>query len=413
MSDVVRTSLDTPNTRQNATLIKKAQGTDGFAERMFTWAFKGLVYPQIWEDPEIDMEALAITPHTRLITITSGGCNVLSYLTKDPKEIIAVDLNHAHIALSKLKLAGAKLLPNYATFYRFFGEADEKANLAAYKRFLKGNIEPAVEAYWESRDMFLRKRITLFSRDLYQHGLLGYFIGAGHLIARIYGVDLQHITQSKSRDEQRTFFEKSLAPLFDKRIVKWMTSKKLSLYGLGIPPAQYEALASAGDGTMSSVLKKRLENLACNFDISENYFAWQAFGKRYGGGPSGPLPPYLQEDHFGIIGERADRVKVEHISFTERLKREPDNSMNAYVLLDAQDWMNDEQLNEIWQEITRTAEPGARVIFRTAGIPTILPGRVKDEILDRWHYDQKQCEELCTRDRSSIYGGFHLYTFKG
>ncbi len=36
----------------------------GLQERLFTLMFSGLVYPQIWEDPEIDMEALALQPTT-------------------------------------------------------------------------------------------------------------------------------------------------------------------------------------------------------------------------------------------------------------------------------------------------------------------------------------------------------------
>ncbi len=30
----------------------------GLEERLFTFAFSGLVYPQIWEDPVVDLEAL-------------------------------------------------------------------------------------------------------------------------------------------------------------------------------------------------------------------------------------------------------------------------------------------------------------------------------------------------------------------
>ena len=30
----------------------------GLQERLFTFAFSSLVYPQIWEDPVVDMEAL-------------------------------------------------------------------------------------------------------------------------------------------------------------------------------------------------------------------------------------------------------------------------------------------------------------------------------------------------------------------
>ena len=45
---------------------------DGALEVLFTWAFRHMVYPQIWEDPEVDMEALAITPDCDIVTIASG-----------------------------------------------------------------------------------------------------------------------------------------------------------------------------------------------------------------------------------------------------------------------------------------------------------------------------------------------------
>lgn len=89
----------------------KVLSEEGVLERLFTWAFKGLVYPQIWEDPEIDMEALEIEPHHRIVAIASGGCNILSYLTANPREITAVDLNRAHVALTRLKLTAARSLP--------------------------------------------------------------------------------------------------------------------------------------------------------------------------------------------------------------------------------------------------------------------------------------------------------------
>ena len=391
----------------------KAASPEGILERIFTFAFRGLVYPQIWEDPDVDMRALALKPHSRMVTIASGGCNVLSYLTADPREIVAVDLNRAHVALTKLKLAAARLLPTYDAFYRFFGAADEKANLTAYRRFLRDQIDAETRGYWEGRDLFGRRRITLFSRDLYHHGLLGYFIGAAHFVARLYGADPKEMIRARTLDEQRSFYETALAPLFDKRLVRWATSKKMSLYGLGIPPAQYEALASAGAGDMALVLRSRLERLACAFSLSENYFAWQAFGRGYASDMAGPLPPYLKREHYEVIRERAGRVEVLNRSVTDHLAGEPAESLDAYVLLDAQDWMRDDQLNALWAEITRTAKPGARVVFRTAAEPSLLPGRVEDAILDRWTYEDEQSRVLGAEDRSSIYGGFHLYVRKG
>ena len=38
-------------------------------------------------------------------------------------------------------------------------------------------------------------------------------------------------------------FDERIAPLFDRPHIKWLTRRRASLYGLGIPPAQYDALA--------------------------------------------------------------------------------------------------------------------------------------------------------------------------
>jgi S-adenosylmethionine-diacylglycerol 3-amino-3-carboxypropyl transferase len=377
-------------------------------ELLFTFAFKGLVYPQIWEDPEVDMEALAITPDCHLVTIASGGCNVLSYLVADPGRITAVDLARAHVALNRLKLAAVRQLPTWQSFYRFFGEADAEANVDAYWRLLKPNLDAETREYWEGRGLRGRRRITMFSRNVYRCGLLGYSIGLGHLVARLYGVDLSKMLRARTLAEQRAFFETSLAPLFDKPLVRWMTGRRMSLYGLGIPPAQYAALG-AGAAHIATVLRDRVERLSCDFSLDNNYFAWQAFGRSYSDCASGPLPPYLKEAHFETIRARADRVEVLNQSFTEYLRSRPDRSLDRYVLLDAQDWMSDQQLNELWREISRTARSGARVIFRTAAEPSLLPGRVDDVVLAQWRYEAEQSRDLTRRDRSAIYGGFHLY----
>lgn len=381
----------------------------GLLERAFTFAFRGLVYAQIWEDPDVDMEALAITPDSHVVTIASGGCNVLSYLTADPAKITAVDLNTAHIALNRLKLAAARQLPDHAAFHRFFARADSRDNITAYHTHVAPHLDEATRRYWEGRDLTGRRRIGGFARGIYKHGLLGRFIGAAHLLARVHGVNPRRMLDARSREEQVEIFERELAPIFDRGFVRWLTSQPASLFGLGIPPAQFEALA--GDDRMDTVLKARLKKLACDFDLKDNYFAVQAFGRGYAGG-EGPLPPYLQAANHQAVRDRADRVDVRHINFTDFLASQPAASCDRYVLLDAQDWMDDDQLNALWAQITRTARPGARVLFRTAGEPSILPGRVVSAVLDHWDYRGEESLDLTRRDRSAIYGGVHLYVLR-
>ena len=383
---------------------------EGMRERMFTWVFGGLVYPQIWEDPQVDLAALEIGPECRVAAIASGGCNVMSYLAADPAAILAVDLNVTHIALSHLKLAAAEHLPGYEAFYAFFGRADECSNVANYDRFIAPNLDAAARHYWEGRTLSGRRRIERFAHNFYRSGLLGHCIGAGHAIARLLGGDPRKLLLATSMAEQRQLFERELAPLFERRAVRWLMNRPASLYGLGIPPMQYEALA--GGRPMSSVLCERLERLACDFPLAESYFAQQAFGRRYLGSSESGLPPYLTPAGYRALRERGNRVTLRLASLTDMLADAPEASLDRYVLLDAQDWMTDADLTALWTEITRTARPGARVIFRTAAADTLLPGRVSEAQLGQWHYEAERSRMLAERDRSAIYGGFHLYVLR-
>ena len=63
---------------------------DTVSDRVFARLFRGLVYPQIWEDPVCDMAALGLTAEDDIVCIASGGCNVMSYLTASPASVTAV-----------------------------------------------------------------------------------------------------------------------------------------------------------------------------------------------------------------------------------------------------------------------------------------------------------------------------------
>jgi S-adenosylmethionine-diacylglycerol 3-amino-3-carboxypropyl transferase len=387
----------------------RAWSPAGILERTFTFAFRSMVYPQIWEDPRADMEALEITPQTRIMTIASGGCNVMSYLVANPARIYAIDLNATHIALLKLKLAAAQHLPNHATFYRFFGAANDRRNVHLYNDLIAPHLDQDSRDYWESRDLAGRRRISRFARNFYHFGLLGRFIATGHLAARVFGANPKKMLEAQTIEEQREIFAREIAPAFNHPVLRWITSNRASLFGLGIPPVQYDALSGGGARPMAEVLKERAERLATGFDLKDNYFAWQAFGRSYSTQGEGPCPPYLEKANFMAVKSRTSRVNVVHDNMIRFLSNEAPESLDRYILLDAQDWMDDAALNSLWQQITRTARPGARVIFRTAGEESILPGRVADETLGHWTYDAAKSAEIHAKDRSAIYGGFHLY----
>ena len=388
---------------------KPARTRRGALERLFTLMFQGFVYNQIWEDPDVDLAALALKPNHRVLTIASGGCNVLNYLAADPAKIIAVDLNPNHIALTRLKLSALQNLPSYEEFFRFFGQANDRANRTAYDDFLSQRLDKVTRRYWEKHIPLRGRRINMFARNLYRYGLLGRFIGVLHTVAKLHGKKLEPILAARTPAEQRRLFERHIAPLFDYKSIKMLSKSPVSLYALGIPPAQYDELVAAGDPI--AVLRERVERLACDFPIQENYFAWQAFGRGYDLEHRAAVPAYLQRETYDLIRTRTDKVEVHHASLTDFLAAQPAHSMHRYVLLDAQDWMNSDQITALWRQIDRTADTrDARVIFRTAGPDSPLPRKLPADVLAPWVYLEDESKTWHGQDRSSIYGGFHVYT---
>ena len=387
---------------------KPATTKRGALERLFTLMFQGFVYNQIWEDPAVDLSALALKPEHRVITIASGGCNVLNYLAANPAKIIAVDLNPNHIALTKLKLAALANLPSHEDFFRLFGYANDKANRAAYDKFLVPHLDDETRRYWDKNVPLRGRRINMFGRNLYRYGLLGRFIGILHAVAKLHGKKLEPILSARTPEEQRRLFERDIAPLFNYKSIKLLSKSPVSLYALGIPPAQYDELVASGDPV--AVLRERVERLACDFPISENYFAWQAFGRGYDVEHREAVPDYLRRETYDVIRSRTGKVEVHHASLTDFLEAQPPQSLHRYVLLDAQDWMNKEQITALWREIDRTAHArDARVIFRTAGPDSPLPRKLPPDVLAPWVYLEQESREGHAKDRSSIYGGFHIY----
>ena len=392
---------------------RPATSKRGALERLFTLMFQGFVYNQIWEDPDVDLAALDLGPKHRLLTIASGGCNVLNYLAADPCQIIAVDLNPNHVALTRLKLAALANLPSYEDFFRFFGQANDKANRAAYDTYLRDKLDPTTRQHWEKRILLHGRRINMFARNLYRYGLLGRFIGILHVVAKLHGKRLERMLDAKTPAEQRVLFDRLIAPLFNNRSIRALSKSPVSLYALGIPPAQYDELVGA-NANMITVLRERVERLACDFPINENYFAWQAFGRGYDLTNREAVPAYLREDVYNTIRGRTGKVEVNHASLTDFLKRQDAHSLHRYVLLDSQDWMNEAQISSLWAEIDRTAHlTDARVIFRTAGPDSPLPKKLPPELLTPWHYLEDESKAFHAKDRSSIYGGFHVYVRKG
>jgi S-adenosylmethionine-diacylglycerol 3-amino-3-carboxypropyl transferase len=404
--------MNTKTLINNAVLNSSTAGRKGLADRLFATWFNRLVYAQIWEDPALDLDALELKPGAHLLTISSGGCNALAYLSQSPGAVHVVDLNSTHLAMLDIKRAALAKLPSYEEVLAFLGDANQPDNQARYADPIASALAKDSRDYWETTDWRGRPRHSCFSRHAYRHGLLGEFIGFSHFAVRLLGGNLAKVAEAKNMAEQKQLFEQHVAPVFEHWLIRFLCRQPMMLYSLGIPPSQFDVLqadAKAQGISMAQLFKERLRHLACDFPLNENCFAGQAFARRYDTTQNSALPMYLQREHYETIRANLGNLYPHHASLTDVLRQQPLESLDAYLFLDAQDWMDKAQLTDLWWEVTRTAAAGARVVFRTGGSESPLEKMLPPDLLSAWHTDPAWNRHLHARDRSAIYGGTHLY----
>lgn len=148
---------------KSALLQHNALSRKGLSERLFGLLFSGLVYPQIWEDPDVDMQAMQLAAGHRVVTIGSGGCNMLAYLSREPDSIDVVDLNPHHIALNKLKLAAFRHLPDHTSVVRLLGTDNARSNASMVEQYVAPHLDATTRRYWSRRTLTGRRRIRVFN----------------------------------------------------------------------------------------------------------------------------------------------------------------------------------------------------------------------------------------------------------
>lgn len=407
-------------TLQTAVQNEKISTKQGFLQKLFAVWFDAFVYNQIWEDPRVDLQALKLDENSRILTISSGGCNALNYLLEEPCSVTAVDLNRHHIYLLNLKLAALKHLPNYEAFFDFFGRGKGKNAGASYLRYLALHLDGDTRTFWGSNTLggglLYGDRISFFTNGgLYDHSRNGYFLRFFHKLARLSGCDTELILNARSEEEQRRLYEKHIDPFFETLFIRTVGKLPVTMFGLGIPPQQYDELtADLTEGrTVIDVYRERVRRLACDFPIGDNYFAWQAFARKYDTENRRAIPEYLKEENYEKLKANAGRLTTVIGSATDVIKNSEPGTFNRLVLLDAQDWMNAEQMTELWSAIAEKAEPDSRIIFRTAGETSPIETNLPPELRARFTYEPKLSQQLFKQDRASIYGGFHIYVRAG
>ena len=105
-------------------------------------------YAQVWEDADVLLDALAIQPGDRCLSIASAGDNAIAMLLGDPEKVIAVDLNPSQLACLELRVAAYRHL-SHPEFLMLMGSRPCSDRRALYDK-CKGDLSEDVHRFWET-----------------------------------------------------------------------------------------------------------------------------------------------------------------------------------------------------------------------------------------------------------------------
>lgn len=313
--------------------------------------FSDILYSQCWEDPAIDRAAFNITPNDVLFSITSGGCNVLTYLLDDPKKIIALDLNPSQNYLLELKIAAFKHL-TYDELLEFVGVRNSRRRRELYGCVRLG-LRPQTQAYWDHQLLKIEQGIIHCGKYERYISLLR------KCVTRFMGQSLidKFFTTRDTEERARLFHEKW-------ENIWWWLFTRVLLSRTAMVFLFDKAFFEYLDGSFSfgKHFARKAERALTQLPTKENYFlSYILLGKFY---DEGHLPPYLGRENYEIIRDRVDRIEIVCDSCEHYFTTLPDGSISKFNFTNIFEWMSPEAYEHLLKETIRVACDGAIMTYR-------------------------------------------------
>jgi S-adenosylmethionine-diacylglycerol 3-amino-3-carboxypropyl transferase len=358
-----------------------------------------LIYNTSWEDPRIDRQLLNLDESSRVVMITSAGCNVLDYLLDAPAEIHAVDMNYRQNALLELKLAMIQHA-GFADLFEMFGIGSHTSVKQVY-RSVRMALSERAQKFWD-------KNVTFFDpggmkKSFYYHGTAGtaaWLLGVALFKAQPNAKNFALCLLDADSIEQQRQVYALIEPKIWGDLSNWLIRQRMVMTLLGVPRPQVKLIDDHYPGGLGSYVKDKLRHVMSELPAAENYF-WRVY--LTGSYTMSCCPNYLRAENQSVLASRAGRVRPHTCSITRFLRENP-GAYTHYVLLDHQDWLawhDPKALREEWELILANSRPGTRILLRSAALELDF---IPADITARLRFFPELTAPLHPLDRVGTYG---------
>lgn len=362
-----------------------------------------LVYNTCWEDPRCDRMLLDLQPDSRVVMLTSAGCNALDYLLDNPATVDCVDMNPRQNALLELKSALFQH-SDYSNLFQFFGRGYHPHAQAVFHETLYGHLSDYSNRYWAHNLHFFGGKGL--RRSFYWYGSAG---SAAFLVKKILEASpttkrlLCQLFECADLESQRRLYEK-LEPRLINFFTRWLFNRHVFQSMLGVPQTQQILAKKAYREGMAGYLKQCFRRVFTEQNLSDNYF-WKVY--LMGEYAEDCSPNYLRREHFDTLKDRVNRLQTHTQTLSAFLQQNP-GQYTHFILLDHQDWLaaNDRPaLREEWQLILQNSAPNAKILMRSAAANVdFIPGFVYDSV----KFNAKKAATSLESDRVGTYASVLL-----
>ena len=257
------------------------------------------------EDSGSECRALRLGPSDTVLCITGSGARPLSLLTQRPGRVVSVDMNPCQNHLLRLKVAAFQHL-DYDALLAFLGVTPSSQRVATYRR-LRTNLPSASRTFWDQREVIVTEGVLYAGRWERHFRLLAQAVGWARPRLR------HRLFDCRTMDEQAVVWDRWSRGA-------WSPFLRLATMRLGWrhvlrDPAFYEHVPP--DFSIGSYVAGALHRAAGSFLFRDSAFATLLFFGRYH--TDGPLPLYLQREHFDTVRSGLDSLRIVDGSLTDAL----------------------------------------------------------------------------------------------
>jgi S-adenosylmethionine-diacylglycerol 3-amino-3-carboxypropyl transferase len=361
-----------------------------------------LIYNACWEDPRLDRRLLKLDGSSRVVMITSAGCNALDYLLDSPTRIYAIDVNPRQNALLQLKL---NLIRHreFDDLFALFGQGYHWKHKKLYAP-LRPHLPTYARDFWDDNIDYFDP--TAGKKSFYFYGTSGnvawifqQFLKANKPIR----AQLYQLIEAETLAEQSEIYDRIEPKLWNK-LVCWLVKHPMMMAMCGVPRPQMQLVNRKYAEGMTGYVRDSLRHLCTQVSMRDNYF-WRVY--LTGSYTKNCCPNYLKEEHFALLRANANKIHPHTTTLTEFLKCYP-GPYSHYILLDHQDWLawhDPEALAEEWRLILDNSQPGSKILMRSAAEELeFLPETVRSSL----KFYPELTEPLHKQDRVGTYGSLHF-----